>query len=303
MTAVTKDFNPQQVQVGEAGLSSSLSGNPPYTIVGTAIAAGDTTRGLSGELKTWPEDTLREAADSLTGKNLVTDHENTVHSAVGEVVEARFQDGEVQFKAELDNKDIAEKVSNGRLAVSALIYHRDTEELDKNDEGAYIIDLAYFDNLSFVLKPGAAPSNNVEMGTTASMSTAELAESFGVAELASVSWDGKSTGKLDESSIDEDSFKSHYLFPGDTKSDSSFPLVDGSNNLRRGNVKSAWKLKGDAPEDISSYLKTLSNKFDNPPIDTDETEENSGTEDEVVNQSNGHTNNGVTVIPVDDASL
>lgn len=177
---VTKDFNPQKIQVGEAGLTSELSGSPPYIIHGTAMGAGDVTRGLSGELKLWPEDTLREAAESLEGKNLVTDHENSVHAEVGEVVEARFQDSEVQFKAELDDKEIAESVSNGRLDVSARIFHRDTDELEKDeDTGAYVIDLAHFDNLSFVLKPGASASNDVEIGASAAMSAAELAESFG----------------------------------------------------------------------------------------------------------------------------
>lgn len=174
---VTKEYNPQNILVGEAGLTSSVSGSPPYQISGVAIGAGDTTNGQNGK-KYWPESTLRDAAESLEGKNLVTDHKNTVHEAVGEVTKARFKNGEVQFQAELDDKELAEKIVNQRLDVSARIYHRDPEELEENEDGAKVIDLAYFDNLSFVLKPGASDSNHVELGASASMSAAELAESF-----------------------------------------------------------------------------------------------------------------------------
>lgn len=86
-------------------------------------------------------------------------------------------------------------------------------------------------------------------------------------------YDGTSTGKLDESAIPSEGFKSHYLFPGETKSESSFPVVDASGNLRRGNVESAWNLRGDAPgsrEDVERILLTLARKFDNPPIDRED---------------------------------
>ena len=145
--------------------SGSLSGQPPYQVKGVALGPNDVTRGQSGEKKVWPPSTLKEAADSLTGKNLVTDHQNSVRSVVGEVTRAYFQEEKgVVFNAELDDKDIARKIVNGRLDVSARVLHKDTDDLKQNEEGAYVIDLAKFDNLSFVLKPGAAPSNNVEIG-------------------------------------------------------------------------------------------------------------------------------------------
>lgn len=93
-------------------------------------------------------------------------------------------------------------------------------------------------------------------------------EAEALASFNHLSYDGTKSGKLDESKIDEDEFKSHYLFPGDSKSDSSFPVVDASGNLRRGNVDSAWSLRGDAPvskEEIEKVLITLAKKFDDPP--------------------------------------
>lgn len=77
-----------------------------------------------------------------------------------------------------------------------------------------------------------------------------------------VSWDGTSGGKLEESSIPDDDFESHYLNAGDTKSDSSFPVVDGSGNLRAGNVNSAWDLKGQGEGVSEECLRKLDNAFD-----------------------------------------
>lgn len=191
--ATAENFNPSDVKVGEAGLTSSISDSSPYTITGTAIGAGDTTYGEEEELKYWPAETLQEAAETLEGKNLVTNHNNTVQGVKGEIITSRYKDGEVQFQAELDDKSIAKKVNNNRLDVSARILHKEISELDKNEEGAYVVDLAYFDNLSLVTKPGASASNNVEMGATATMSAASLAESF----------DGDNVVTEEESSVDE----------------------------------------------------------------------------------------------------
>jgi hypothetical protein len=162
--------------VEKAELSSSV-GETPITISGTAIGAGDTTFGLEKELKYWPESTLRDAAETLTGKNLVTDHDEGVDAVVGEIIESWFENGKVRFKAELDDSSIAEKVRNGRLDVSATILHRPTDELEQNDEDAYIVDLAYFDSLSFVRKPGASESNEVQIGDS-SPTEAALSEAI-----------------------------------------------------------------------------------------------------------------------------
>lgn len=110
---------------------------------------------------------------------------------------------------------------------------------------------------------GAGESGN-DAGSTGNDGVAAEA----LASFNHLSYSGTKSGKLDESKIDEDDFKSKYLFPGDTKSDSSFPVVDANGNLRRGNVESAWKLRGDAPvskEEIEKVLITLAKKFDDPP--------------------------------------
>lgn len=81
-----------------------------------------------------------------------------------------------------------------------------------------------------------------------------------------VSWSGTSSGKLDESAIPEDDFESHYLNAGDTKSDSSFPVVDAEGNLRAGNVSSAWDLRNQGEGVSEECLQSLANSFDETPL-------------------------------------
>jgi len=71
---------------------------------------------------------------------------------------------------------------------------------------------------------------------------------------------GTREGDLDESAIpsDSDEYESHYFNAADTKSESSFPLVDGEGYLRRGNLDAAWDLRGQGdlgmPRDAAERL-------------------------------------------------
>ena len=88
-----------------------------------------------------------------------------------------------------------------------------------------------------------------------------------------VSFSGTATGKLDESEIPNDNYRDHYLYPEDTKSESSYPVVDASGDLRRGNVDAAWGLgaRGGVDEDEHTRkLKKLGKEFENNPIPEDE---------------------------------
>lgn len=81
-----------------------------------------------------------------------------------------------------------------------------------------------------------------------------------------VTWSGTSGGKLNESAIPSDDFKSHYINAGDTKSSSSFPVVDASGNLRAGNVRSAWKLRTQGEGVSESCLRKMANAFEESPL-------------------------------------
>jgi hypothetical protein len=100
-------------------------------------------------------------------------------------------------------------------------------------------------------------------------------------EVAGVEFDGTTTGKLDESEIPSEGFESHYLYPGENKSESSYPVVDADGNLRKGNVDSAWQLgaRGDADADThDSRLMDLANEFENPPEWVDNADAMSGAQ-------------------------
>lgn len=98
---------------------------------------------------------------------------------------------------------------------------------------------------------------------------------------ASVTFRGTKTGSLDESNIPNDDFAGHYLFSGRTKSESSYPVVDGDGYLRRANVDTAFKLgpRGNVTrKELWGKLRKLNQEFDNPPINQDRLESDDGAD-------------------------
>ncbi|MDB9247459.1 HVA1 family protein [Halorubrum ezzemoulense] len=100
--------------------------------------------------------------------------------------------------------------------------------------------------------------------------------------VAGVTFRGTREGELDESEIPNDDYESHYLYPADTKSDSSYPVVDADGYLRRDNVESAYQLgarggiDGEAHDD---KLRRLNEQFDDPPISPEKFEEDTHMSD------------------------
>jgi len=80
-----------------------------------------------------------------------------------------------------------------------------------------------------------------------------------------ISYDALMGGQLDESELPTTDYEDHYVFAGDTKSGSSYPLVDADGNLRRGNVKAAWDVYGHADDEtvLLSVLAQANNRFAN----------------------------------------
>lgn len=91
--------------------------------------------------------------------------------------------------------------------------------------------------------------------------------------VAGVTFRGTKSGELDESEIPNDNYESHYLFPADTKTESSYPVVDADGFLRSGNLEAAKQLgaRGNvSEEELMSKLKALNKVFDNPPLTFEE---------------------------------
>jgi len=86
----------------------------------------------------------------------------------------------------------------------------------------------------------------------------EIAEAAETKNIGPIDFEGTAEGELDESEIPNDEFEGHYLNPGENKSDSSFPLVDGDGNLRRGNLDAGWNLRGQGdlgmPRDVAERV-------------------------------------------------
>lgn len=96
-------------------------------------------------------------------------------------------------------------------------------------------------------------------------------------EVAGVMFDGVADGKLDESAIPNDDYEGHYLYPADTKSESTYAVVDADGMLRRGNVESAHSLgcrgRCDDPDEHDNRLRALAREFDSVPEWAQEEEE------------------------------
>lgn len=159
-----EEFEVEELSTGQLG---EQIGSPvvPSTVHGTAITAGEVTRGLNGKKK-WHSRALRDAAKSLKGAALVKDHINDkVSAVVGQVKRAKFVDGAVKFEADVDDRDIYDKIEKGRLDVSARTLL--SQDLETDDDGITHIrdpgDLKEFDNIS-VVQSGAAQSNEVKAG-------------------------------------------------------------------------------------------------------------------------------------------
>lgn len=211
---------------GDAFLSDSLSSDGIYQVHGVAIGPDETTTGMSGQKKFWPAEALEEAAETLSGKNIVKNHVNSdVDAVVGAVTEARFHpEYGVIYKGELDDEELATKVSRDRLDVSPRIIHGHVDDLEENDDGALVVDeVKEFVNLALVPQ-GAAESNEIEIGHSGllSMSHADLREALGDGED-----DNATADDLDDESLDiEDPVKSSEESAQESGDDLSADDVD-----------------------------------------------------------------------------
>lgn len=113
-----------------------------------------------------------------------------------------------------------------------------------------------------------APSHEALMEMLREMGELADAELKGVGP---VEFDDTGEGELDESDLpnDPDEFAGHYLNAEDTKSASSFPLVDADGTLRRGNLDAAWNLRGQGdlgmPRDAAErVMRSLGREFGEP---------------------------------------
>jgi hypothetical protein len=152
--------------------------------------------------------------------------------------------------------------------ISAWFARHGSEEYDLNEEGMN----PWEDNGRVAIKGWGGPPMRswingkreqlVEVGDLEAMRVEALKE------VAGVEFEDTDTGDLDESEIPNEDYESHYLYPADTKTESSYPVVDADGNLRKGNVDAAWNLGargGVDAEEHDERLLELAQEFDTPP--------------------------------------
>jgi hypothetical protein len=174
----TEEASPRGVAI----LSDDADDEGPFLVHGVAIGEEDTTHGRSGKKKRWLPSALEQVAATLEGVPLTTDHSRDPEVVVGEVTDATYEEGTgVVYEAELDDADLAQKVQRGRLEVSPRVFHPHTSDLERADDGAYLIDEVREARHLALVQHGAAPSNSVAAGE-ASLSAADLREMLGYEE-------------------------------------------------------------------------------------------------------------------------
>lgn len=98
---------------------------------------------------------------------------------------------------------------------------------------------------------------------------------FEARSVAGVTFDGTTTGNLDESEIPREGFEKHYLYDGKNKSNSKYPVVGADNKLYKGSVRSAQSVGargGISDESLEKKLTALAKEFD-PPLELTGTDE------------------------------
>lgn len=130
---------------------------------------------------------------------------------------------------------------------------------------------------------------DIELVSKASDMSNKMADATTVMD--TITFDDTKGGDLDESRIPNDEFEAHYVFDGDTKSDSSFPLVDADGNLRRENVIAAASYSGDAEDEafLMDVLRQVNDEFDDPPLDEATLQTDANTDSDTNNDSDTMT--------------
>lgn len=298
---------------------SLREGSDDHIINGVALGHGDVTRSESGSKLYWSEDALRMAADTMVGRPLVVDHEDSSYAVVGEVTRAKFKENVgIVYEARLTDDTLAEKIQDDLLEVSVKVFRPEDEKLEERSEDVLEVDMAKIDNLS-VVPVGEAPSNHVEYGKSDDFSKEvcveglEVEEELVLSEPRTPEYNGTETRSwgdipadtlshyaenLDLSADNWDDLTqeernevaSHTLLgdpDADTASDGIFfPVVNAStSNLNRGALEAVRSGRGqsaDIPQDTYEAAYRTAGRLLNEEFDADvelELEDTGGDEE------------------------
>lgn len=257
-----------------------------HIVHGVAHGEDELTRGLNGP-KYWPAAELETAAPTLEGQAVYRVHDDGEREEIGAVLRSAYEPGlGVVYEAGLNDAEIAEELSSGRREVS--IEAGNPRDVDEHAEtGAAIMrDYEYTGlatpNSGASQAAYAAPGSADENPAVAALSADALDDVLDGDDVdveaalnsyrsaGGVRFRGTRSGKLNRSALPSEGFEQHFLVDRDTKSDSSYPVVDSGGYLRRGNVAAAYSVGprgGISREELYEKLRPLNGAFRTPPID------------------------------------
>ncbi|QLH77460.1 hypothetical protein HZS55_09195 [Halosimplex rubrum] len=264
-----------------AHLADSDRDDYEHIVHGVAHGEDELTIGKNSP-KYWPAEEVEAAAATLEGRTVFRSHGDGDREAIGTVLRAAYEDGVgVVYEAGLEDETIATELSRGDREVS--IEAGNASDVERHEDTGAVIMRGYEYTGLATPEKGASAGNYTAPGpaesnpAVAALSAGDIVDVLDTgAELnaytteSGVRYRGTRGGKLDESAIPNDDYEPHHLFDADTKSASSYPVVDSDGYLRRGNVAAAYSVgpRGSASrEDLHGKLRPLNDAFSTPPID------------------------------------
>lgn len=256
-----------------------------HIVHGVAHGEDELTRGLNGP-KYWPAAELENAAPTLKGQAVYKVHGDGDREEIGAVLRSAYEPGlGVVYEAGLNDAETAQELSSGQREVS--IEAGNPRDVDQHAEtGAAIMRDYEYTGLA-TPKSGASQANYTAPGR-ADGNPAVAALSAGALEgvldgddvdveaalnayrsAGGVRFRGTRSGKLDRSALPSEGHEQYFLVDRDTKSASSYPVVDADGYLRRGNVAAAYSVGprgGVSRADLYERLRPLNDAFRTPPI-------------------------------------
>jgi len=237
-------------------------GQEDFLVRGTAINATITRNGVK-----YTVGELSSATESLIGKPILKDHDNSVDSIVGKVVNARVDSDRVLFEGNIMDEDVRIKIEQGLIgAVSVGATVKDIEEVSINEdtgEPAHVVAKGIeFLELSLVAVPGD-PNAGI---------TQALAESF---DIKNKTEEFKMTDKekVIKEEVESEEKPSEEESKGETPSEES---SEDESTESKGETKTedeeGQTVKIDASE-ISEAMKTFTETIKNLSEKVDKLEE------------------------------
>ncbi len=173
MTESERDHFESGIAVLQAdNTSEDVPLQEPYQVSGVALPVNTVVEGGQGERHYYPEEVLRDAADMLSGVDIVKnfhelDGQAPADDVIGKVTDAAYRDGVgLVYEGEITDNEIAQKVGHGYLEVSPSL-GRALGDYDDGMDARKVEHLAGFRDLAVVAN--GQPGADIKLGENAAI--------------------------------------------------------------------------------------------------------------------------------------